>query len=113
MDMRIAINIKNNLPEKQDGLFVNVNDLSNWNLHSFTKKILNIVKESFGNLNVNKSQGAMDFNLPLKKAREQWEKVYLSQQLKINDGNISKTSKAVGMERSALHRKLSSLGIKI
>ena len=78
-----------------------------------TKKILNIVKESFGNLNVNKSQGAMDFNLPLKKAREQWEKVYLSQQLKINDGNISKTSKAVGMERSALHRKLSSLGIKI
>ena len=78
-----------------------------------TKKILNIVKESFGNLNVNKSQGAMDFNLPLKKAREQWEKEYLSQQLKINDGNISKTSKAVGMERSALHRKLSSLGIKI
>ena len=78
-----------------------------------TKKILNIVKESFGNLNVNKSQGAMDFNLPLKKAREQWEKVYLSQQLKINDGNISKTSKAVGMERSALPRKLSSSGIKI
>ena len=77
------------------------------------KKILNIVKESFGSVNTNKNDNSMDFNLPLKKAREKWEKVYLSQQLKINDGNISKTSKAVGMERSALHRKLNSLGIKI
>jgi len=77
------------------------------------KKILKIVKESFGSINTNKTDNSMDFNLPLKKAREKWEKVYLSQQLKINDGNISKTSKAVGMERSALHRKLNSLGIKV
>ena len=58
---------------------------------SVEKIVQNKIQVSFGNLNVNKSQGAMDFNLPLKKAREQWEKVYLSQQLKINDGNISRS----------------------
>ena len=44
MDMRIAINMKNNLPEKSDGFFINVKDLSNWTLPSFTKKILNTIK---------------------------------------------------------------------
>jgi len=36
----------------------------------------------------------------------------LASQLKRNKGNISKTAEFVGMERSALHRKLKSLGIK-
>ena len=53
---------------------------------------------------------AMSF--PLKEAREQFEKEYLSNQLKKNHGNISKTADHIGMERSALHRKLKSLGIK-
>ena len=44
MDMRIAINIINNLPENSDGFFINVKDLSNWTLPSFTKKILNSIK---------------------------------------------------------------------
>ena len=44
MEMRIAINIKNNLPENSDGFFINVKDLSNWTLPSFTKKILNSIK---------------------------------------------------------------------
>ena len=44
MDMRIAIKIKNNLPDRKDGFFVNVKDLSNWTLPSFTKKILNSIK---------------------------------------------------------------------
>ena len=44
MDMRIAINMKKNLQEKKDGFFVNINDLSNWTLPSFTKKILNSIK---------------------------------------------------------------------
>jgi A/G-specific adenine glycosylase len=44
MDMKIAINMKNNLPEKSDGFFINVKDLSNWTLPSFTKKILNTIK---------------------------------------------------------------------
>jgi len=49
---------------------------------------------------------------PLKEAREQFETSYLINQLKKNKGNISKTADFIGMERSALHRKLRSLGIK-
>ena len=41
-----------------------------------------------------------------------FEKNYLLTQLKKNKGNISKTAEFIGMERSALHRKLKSLGIK-
>ncbi len=49
---------------------------------------------------------------PLKEAREKFEKNYLTSQLKKHKGNISKTAAFIGMERSALHRKLKSLGIK-
>ena len=52
------------------------------------------------------------FSFPLKEARENFEKSYLTTQLKKFKGNISKTADFVGMERSALHRKLKSLGIK-
>ena len=49
---------------------------------------------------------------PLKEAREKFESNYLVNQLRINNGNVSKTADFIGMERSALHRKLKSLGIK-
>ena len=49
---------------------------------------------------------------PLKEAREKFEKDYLTSQLKKHKGNISKTAEFIGMERSALHRKLKTLGIK-
>jgi len=52
------------------------------------------------------------FSSPLKEAREHFEKEYLINQLKKNHGNVSKTADFIGMERSALHRKLKSLGIK-
>ena len=52
------------------------------------------------------------FASPLKEAREHFEKEYLITQLKKNHGNISKTADFIGMERSALYRKLKSLGIK-
>ena len=52
------------------------------------------------------------FTSPLKEARERFEKEYLTIQLKKNHGNISKTADFIGMERSALHRKLKQLGIK-
>ncbi len=52
------------------------------------------------------------FSSPLKEAREKFEKEYLTTQLKKNHGNISKTADFIGMERSALHRKLKLLGIK-
>jgi two-component system, NtrC family, nitrogen regulation response regulator NtrX len=49
--------------------------------------------------------------LPLREAREVFEKEYLIAQINRFGGNISKTSEFVGMERSALHRKLKSLGV--
>ena len=52
------------------------------------------------------------FTSPLKEARKNFEKEYLITQLKKNHGNISKTADFIGMERSALHRKLKELGIK-
>ncbi len=52
------------------------------------------------------------FQSPLKEAREYFEKEYLITQIKKHHGNISKTADFIGMERSALHRKLKSLGIK-
>jgi len=61
--------------------------------------------ESLDNTNVSMSY-------PLKQARENFEKNYLLTQLRKNKGNISKTAEFIGMERSALHRKLKSLGIK-
>ena len=62
--------------------------------------------------NYNKSLLEQSFQSPLKEAREHFEKEYLTTQLKKHHGNISKTADFIGMERSALHRKLKSLGIK-
>ena len=50
-------------------------------------------------------------SLPLKNARKVFEKNYLQSQINRFDGNISKTAEFIGMERSALHRKLKQLGI--
>ncbi len=50
--------------------------------------------------------------LQLRDAREVFEREYLVAQLDRFDGNISKTAEFIGMERSALHRKLKSLGIQ-
>ncbi|MGC6518005.1 MAG: sigma-54-dependent transcriptional regulator [Candidatus Puniceispirillaceae bacterium] len=52
------------------------------------------------------------YALPLREAREVFEARYLNEQLNRFDGNISKVAKAIGMERSALHRKLKSLHIQ-
>jgi two-component system nitrogen regulation response regulator NtrX len=49
--------------------------------------------------------------LPLREAREAFEREYLLTQINRFGGNISKTAQFVGMERSALHRKLKSLGV--
>ena len=49
--------------------------------------------------------------LSLREAREGFERDYLSAQLERFDGNISRTAEFVGMERSAFHRKIKSLGI--
>ena len=60
--------------------------------------------------NANSYENVLSY--PLKEAREKFEKDYLTSQLKKHKGNISKTATFIGMERSALHRKLRTLGIK-
>ncbi len=50
-------------------------------------------------------------SMPLREAREQFERSYLQAQLQRFGGNISRTANFVGMERSALHRKLKTLGL--
>ncbi len=51
-------------------------------------------------------------SLPLRDAREAFERDYLVAQISRFGGNISRTAEFIGMERSALHRKLKSLGIE-
>ena len=76
------------------------------------EKISNIVKESLKNDTFDEKIKENSLSVPLKEAREKFEKEYLTIQLKKFNGNISKTANFVGMERSALHRKLKGLGIK-
>ncbi len=52
-----------------------------------------------------------EFDLPLRQAREQFEKAYLEYQLQLADGNVGKAAKAAGVERTHLYRKLRALGI--
>ncbi len=75
-------------------------------------KVSNIIKESLKNESLHEKVRENSLSVPLKEAREKFEKEYLTIQLKKFNGNISKTAQFVGMERSALHRKLKGLGIK-
>ncbi len=76
-----------------------------------SEKISTIIKESIKQ-EENENYSESNFSVPLKEARENFEKDYLTTQLKKFGGNVSKTAKFVGMERSALHRKLKDLGVK-
>ena len=78
---------------------INVNSLVK---DALSQKNIKDASESFENI----------LSYPLKVARERFEKDYLTSQLKKYKGNISKTAEFIGMERSALHRKLKTLGIK-
>ncbi len=55
----------------------------------------------------------IDFDLPLRGAREQFERVYLQRQLQRAGGSVSQLAKAVGMERTHLYRKLRDLGVDV
>ena len=63
-----------------------------------------------GKLGGNGGVGAM-MGAPLREARENFEREYLTVQIRRFSGNISKTATFIGMERSALHRKLKLLGM--
>jgi len=62
-------------------------------------------------LSPNGSGGEHLMSLPLRDAREIFEREYLLAQVNRFGGNISRTAEFVGMERSALHRKLRALGV--
>ena len=57
------------------------------------------------------NNGEHIMGLPLREAREVFERDYLMAQISRFSGNISRTAEFVGMERSALHRKLKALGV--
>ena len=75
-------------------------------------KINEIIKESLAKNTSNEFNISENLSYTLREARENFEREYLVSQLKKFSGNISKTAKFVGMERSALHRKLKLLGVK-
>ena len=62
-------------------------------------------------LSQERSSGEQFMSLPLRDAREIFEREYLVAQINRFGGNISRTAEFVGMERSALHRKLRGLGV--
>ncbi len=76
------------------------------------EKILNIIKESIKPTNNDMFDVNNTLSVPLKEARINFEKEYLTSQLNKFGGNISKTANFIGMERSALYRKLKILGVK-
>ena len=76
------------------------------------ERLMNIIKESLSKSIEDEFSVTESLTVPLKEARESFEKQYLVSQLKKFSGNISKTAKFIGMERSALHRKLKLLGVK-
>ena len=84
---------------------------------SLNEKKINVndlVKDALSQRNTKTNYDSYDnvLSYPLKEAREKFEKDYLTSQLKKHKGNISKTAEFIGMERSAFHRKLKTLGIK-
>ena len=83
---------------------------SNESKETINKVIDDVLKPTLKNSDKNIFEKS--FQSPLKEAREHFEKEYLTTQLKKHHGNISKTADFIGMERSALHRKLKTLGIK-
>ena len=74
---------------------------------------LSLLPADIQNIPRGSSRSGLDemFSLPLRNAREDFERVYLATQLRRFDGNISRMANFVGMERSALHRKLKALNI--
>ena len=71
-------------------------------------KELQLIAEQSGQLG---ETTGINYDLPLREAREQFERLYLLQKLQETDGNVGKAAKLAGMERTHLYRKLRTLGI--
>lgn len=74
---------------------------------------LDEVRSALGeSLGLASTQGQPDFfGLPLKEARDKFEKAYLEYHLEKYGGNVARLSQAIGLERTHLYRKLNSLGV--
>jgi two-component system nitrogen regulation response regulator NtrX len=97
-------------PEKKDRT-ITIQDLPEDVRRRLDKTIPANANTTSGSPSNNNQVDMQTVALPLKEAREAFESRYLSIQLKRFDGNISKTADFVGMQRTALHRKLKTLGI--
>ena len=86
--------------------------LKNSGINTFLQNKVNNFYNSHKNKKMAPEKNDNVLSYPLKEAREKFEKDYLTSQIRKHRGNISKTAEFVGMERSALHRKLKTLGIK-
>jgi len=73
------------------------------------------VETALGNMPVAPAPSGpgIDFSLPLREAREQFERMYLLRQLQEAGGSVGKLAKVVGMERTHLYRKLRDLGVDV
>lgn len=73
-----------------------------------------LIDEVYSALSGDQSESAVlpQFDLPLRQAREQFEKAYLEFHLKQAQGSVGKVAKLAGMERTHLYRKLRALGIE-
>ena len=84
------------------------------NQKGFVIKPSHLPPEVLGNNSIeNNDNITSKLELSLKDARKLFEENYLKQQLKRFKGNIARTSNFVGMDRSALHRKIKELDINI
>lgn len=75
--------------------------------------ILPLVRRILSEQDAKKAQPSniIDFNLPLKTARNHFEVAYFNHHLLVNQGNIAKVAESAGLERTTLYRKLKDLGI--
>ena len=107
-----SINITLNIYEGPRNLVERITILSSNESKQKINQVIDDILSPSSKIKDNKDILEQSFQSPLKEAREYFEKEYLTTQLKKHHGNVSKTADFIGMERSALHRKLKSLGIK-
>ena len=69
--------------------------------------------ETGGNSLLSHSLPALDMDLPLRDARDQFERHYLERQIELANGNMSRVAERIGLERTHLYRKLKQLGIQM
>mgnify|MGYP000252059671 CR=1 FL=1 len=76
-----------------------------------SEDIDNVIQLSPDSSQAGSNNATIDYSLPLREAREQFERLYLLHKLQETEGNVGKAAKLAGMERTHLYRKLRALDI--